>query len=388
MARSRLLQLFALTASLAFFCFALPRPVSTPRVELKHVPNGGIQPQVAQDKNGTVHLVYFKGDPSAGDLFYAKSRDGITFSDPIRVNSVSGSAVAIGNIRGARIASGRRGRIYIVWNGSGKMGNPSQGHSPMLYTRLNDAGTAFEPERDLIRTAYGIDGGGGIAADQEGRVYVFWHAPIPGRQGEEFRRVWMTGSEDDGKTFEPERIAWNHSTGACGCCSLDSYADRKGTVYVLFRSAREMVRRDMYLLESKDHGATFRGSDISKWNVGYCVMSSEAFASGPKGTFAAWETEKKVHFGAIDSSTATAMSDVISRDGKNEKYPSLAINQRGVLLVSWTEGMGWKRGGSLHWQLVDTDGRHLGPATSVDGVPAWSLVASYSLRDGNFAVLY
>lgn len=135
------------------------------------------------------------GDPSQGDLFYARSKDGESFSDPIRVNSVPGSAVAIGNIRGARIAIGRRGNVYVVWNGSTKFGNPALGRSPMLFSRLNKTRTAFEPEQNLIHAAYGIDGGGGIAADQQGRVYAFWHAPIPDKQREEFRRVWIARSE-------------------------------------------------------------------------------------------------------------------------------------------------------------------------------------------------
>jgi hypothetical protein len=131
---------------------------------LKRVPEGGIQPQVAVDQNGTAHLVYFKGDPAQGDLFYAQSKDGKSFSAPIRVNSVPGTAIAIGNIRGARIAVGGHGNVYVVWNASPKLGNPALGRSPMLFSRLNASHSAFEPERNLIHTAYGIDGGGGIAA--------------------------------------------------------------------------------------------------------------------------------------------------------------------------------------------------------------------------------
>jgi DNA-binding beta-propeller fold protein YncE len=42
----------------------------------------------------------------------------------------------------------------------------------MLYARLDDAGTAFEPQRNLIQVAAGLDGGGSVAADQAGNVYV------------------------------------------------------------------------------------------------------------------------------------------------------------------------------------------------------------------------
>jgi hypothetical protein len=379
---------FAILISFLSIFSAYPHSLSSPRVELKRVPDGGIQPEVAVGSDATIHLVYFKGDPSQGDLFYAKSRDGLNFSNPIRVNSVEGTAVAIGNIRGARIAVGRRGNVYVAWNASAKLGNPALGRSPMLFSKLNASRIAFEPERNLIHIAYGIDGGGGIAADQQGRVYVFWHAPIPGKQGEEFRRVWVARSEDDGRSFEPEQIAWDQATGACGCCSLNAFADQAGRIYVLFRSAQEMVHRDIYLLESSDHGFTFKGSDISKWKVGQCVMSSEAFASGRAGVFGAWETEKQVHFGSINPEAATASDVAVSNDPANQKYPSLAMNRDRRLLVSWTEGMGWKRGGSVHWQLFDFAGKPTGSPGTAEGVPVWSLVAAYPRRDGNFVVLY
>ncbi len=371
----------------AFVPIVFSRTAPVPKIELKRVPDAGIQPQVAVDGSGTVHLVYFKGDPAQGDLFYTHSSDGEKFSSPVRVNSVPGTAVAIGNIRGARIALGRSGNVFIVWNGSAKLGNPTLGRSPMLFSRLNENRTDFEPQRNLIHTAFGIDGGGGIAADRQGRIYVFWHAPIPGRQGEEFRRVWITRSQDDGRSFEPERIAWDEPVGACGCCSLNAFADQNGRVYVLFRSARQNVHRDMYLLESTNHGLTFNGSDVSHWDVGYCVMSSEGFASGSTGTFAAWETEKQVHFGPIDPSHAVASDAAVSMAGANQKYPSLAVNNNGLLLVAWTEGMGWKRGGSLRWQIFNK-GERLGNSGAADGVPAWSLVAAYARPTGDFVVLY
>ena len=47
-----------------------------PSVEVRRVPEGGLEPRVAVDAAGTVHLVYFKGkDPKSGDVFYVRSTD-------------------------------------------------------------------------------------------------------------------------------------------------------------------------------------------------------------------------------------------------------------------------------------------------------------------------
>src|SRR5437660_12174353 len=83
------------------------------KVTTLRVPHGGIQPQVAVDDKGTIHLIYFRGDPGHGDLFYVRSTDGARFSEPIPVNSASESAIAVGNIRGAHLALGKNGRVHV-----------------------------------------------------------------------------------------------------------------------------------------------------------------------------------------------------------------------------------------------------------------------------------
>jgi hypothetical protein len=49
----------------------------------------------------------------------------------------------------------------------------------LYYTRLAQDGQTFEPDRDLIVQAAGLDGGSGLAADEQGHVVVTWHAPGP-----------------------------------------------------------------------------------------------------------------------------------------------------------------------------------------------------------------
>ena len=380
-------------AAMLLGTLALSRASSNllPAVRVVRVPNGGIQPQVATGADGTVHVVYFEGDASHGNLFYVRSKDGgSTFSAPLRVNSQEGSAIAAGNIRGARIAIGRNGRVHVAWNGSG-IASPrtADGKAPMLYSQLDPAGTSFGLQRTLIHTASGIDGGGAIAADKAGNVYVFWHAPVPGGKDEADRRVWLAHSSDDGKTFGPERVAFDQPTGVCGCCGMNAFADSRGTLFALFRSAFEMVNRDMYLLTSQDQGKTFRGKNISKWNVGSCVMSSEAFAESDSAVLAAWETEKQIFYSRLDHNTGESGAPTAAPgSGPNRKYPALAVNRNGYALLGWAEGMGWKKGGSAAWQLLDGAGKPVGEIGHGEGVPIWGLVAAFATPDGSFGIMY
>ena len=83
-----------------------------------------------------------------------------------------------------------------------------------------------------------LDGGGSVAADAEGNVYVAWHGhQRTGPQDEAHRAVFLTRSMDDGKTFNPEEQVSPTGTGACACCGLKAFADEHGRVAILFRAA-------------------------------------------------------------------------------------------------------------------------------------------------------
>jgi len=228
------------------------------KVTLLRVPNRGIQPQAIVDAKGNLHLLYFKGEKTnAGDLFYIRRDAGKDdFSEPIRINSEPGTSCAMGTVRGGQLALGKGGRVHVVWNGVGTD-----------YARMNDAGTAFEEQRNLMRETEVPDGGGTLAADDKGNVYVVWHGQRKGEKGEANRKVFVARSTDDGKTFSMEEPVWAEATGVCPCCSSHAFADRDGIVYVLYRSATAEVNRDIYLLASEDQGKTFKKALVHKWKV-------------------------------------------------------------------------------------------------------------------------
>jgi len=372
------LSLFALVAA------ASARAADKPTI--LRTPDRGIQPQAVADAKGVIHLLYFKGQDSAGDLFYVRKEPGQErFSAPIRVNSQPGSAIAVGTIRGGQIALGKNGRVHVAWNGSGAAMPRSAGKSsPMLYARLDDDSKAFEPQRNLITQTYQLDGGGTVAADDKGNVYVAWHGPrfnpnASAPPGEANRQVWLAHSTDDGKTFARE-TAVNRATGACGCCGMKAFADSKGVLYMLYRSATAGVNRDMYLLTSKDKGKTFQSVLVQRWNVNGCPMSSEAFAEGPKGTLAAWETQGLIYFSPV---TRIAKPQAVPGTRGKCKHPAIAQNAKGETLLVWTEDTGWNKGGSLVWQVFGTNGRPTGERGRVDGgAPVWGLPTAVATPDG------
>ncbi len=119
-------------------------------------------------------------------------------------------------------------------------------------------------------------------------------------------------------------------------------------------------------------------------------MSSASLVEGPGGVYAAWETRGQVRFSRIEPGTVrhTAPVDAPGAAG-GRKHPALAVNRDGQVLLAWTEGTGWQKGGSLAWQLYDRDGRPTGAPERVEGgVPVWGLLSAVALPDGSFLLFH
>jgi len=367
---------------------------SLPDVAVVRLPDGAVQPELAVDDRGGVHMVYLTGDARAADVYYARSTDGgRTFARAVRVNSQDGSAIAAGTVRGAQLALGTGGRVHVVWNGSDRAEpkppvNPSTGRpgSPLLYSRSRGA-AAFEAQRNLITQTTNLDGGGAIAASGN-TVAVGWHAhPASGEGGEEARRVWLAQSQDEGAAFSRERAISDPSTGVCGCCGLRMLASA-GDLHALYRSATNGTGRDTYALRSRDGGRTFQSQRVHPWEIGACPMTTMAIA-GRERLFQAWETDGQVYFTALDRpERPTAPVMTVVNDDARRKHPRLAVNRDGSILLVWTEGTAWARGGSIAWQVFDPAGSPTSVRGSRPGLPVWGFAAAVARPDGGFTIIY
>jgi hypothetical protein len=356
------------------------------RVEIAAVPDGGLQPQAAIDPAGTIHLLYFKGDAGGGDLFYVRRSTGeSTFSPPLRVTSEAGTAIATGSVRGGQLAVGRNGWIHVAWNGSRAIERDGERQTPMWYSRLRPGAKAFERQRAMGSHTRHLDGGGSVAADGSGRVFVAWHAAGP-QDGEPHRRIYVASSVDDGAQFGEER-AFGDDSGACGCCGLETLVDPRGRLHLLYRAAGANIHRDAMWLTVGPAGAS-APVRLQPWELPACPMTTFALASAPGEIVAAWETQQQIFAARLDPAHQT-VSAVTPMPGTGlRKHPAIAINAAGDQLIAWTEGTAWARGGSLAWQLFDRQGRRLASESNAGAVPVWGLVAVVARKDGSFLVLH
>ena len=344
-------------------------------VERISVPANGIQPRALTAADGTLHLVWFSGSDKGGDVWHATRLGGSKFGEPVRVNSVPGTAVAVGTIRGAQAALGKDGYVHVVWNGAWKRKGD---RPPLYYTRSADGGKSFEPQRAMSGD-WIMDGGGAVAADTKGNVHVFYHGGKGDGGGEAARRVMIRSSSDDGKDFGAERIISPDGLGVCGCCAMQAIATNDGSVAALYRTASDGGQnRDIAALISHDGGKTFASKVMDRWKISACPMSSMSLVFHDGKVVAAWEREGQISLGPLEGDLR------LSPGGKSaqRKHPVLAVNG-GDLLVAWTEGTGWQKGGTMSWQILG--GSNLTPSKQSGGnggVKVWSFVSVAPTKDG------
>ncbi len=359
-------------------------PPPAPRVEIRTVPNAGIQPQAVIDGAGKLHLLYFKGAPEGGDLYYVAQGPGDDgFSSPLRVNSGAGSVLAKGSVRGGQLALGAGGLIHVAWYGAQEVTSGAAKQRPVWYTRMAADRTHFNPQVNVALSSTGIDGAT-VAADQAGHVWVAWHGQ-GSVAGEAHRTVYVARSNDGGAHFAPEQPASPPSTGACGCCGLRALTDASGATHILYRSAVGGTSRNATWL-TLDRPSR-EPVVLQTWALDACPMSTFALAQAGAGLAAAWETEQQIYYSRLDPSTR-AFSTPVAMDGPaGRKHPSIATSASGVTLVAWTEGTGWARGGTLAWEALDARGARLASQAGAAPVPVWGLVAAVARPDGSFLIL-
>jgi len=220
---------------------------------------------------------------------------------------------------------------------------------------------------------------------------VAWHAPVPGLKGEANRTVWVTASRDDGRMFKPEWRLTEDATGACGCCGMRLGFDSVGDLLALYRAANATTR-DVYLAHlGRGANNRFEATKLHEFATKTCPMSTMAFATAGSGaTLAAWETGGQIYFTRWDAGERRFDEPVAAAGkGTNRKHPSLAVNKDGLTLLAWTEGTGWKRGGSVAWQVYDASVKPaVGGPGSIPGLPAWSLPTAVATADGSFLIVF
>lgn len=365
-------------------------------VNIIRCPEGGVRPIVQREGLGVYHMAYLGATAPETDLYYTRSSDGgLTFADPLRVNSTPGSVDASDLSHGMNMAIGRDGRIHLVWTGSAKAGNRGpEEQVPLMYARMSDDKQSFSGERNLIHERWGLLATPAVAADSNDNVYVFWHAPgdIPPEDGAKMneRRIWMAASTDGGQTFAPDRVVDRKRKGASENCGLDADIDEDGTIYVLYRCSQSK-RKDMRLLYSPNGGEAFGSSYVDTWRRKNPPRTAGAIKPGHARMCVSWETEGQIFTAIISRKTYRVlrpMSPLAKPDDVWRQQPAGISCGYGVTLIVWLEGTVGEEPDRIAWRTFDDSNFSPIDRGVIGDIPAGAKPEVFVRPDEGFTIVY
>lgn len=220
-----------------------------------------------------IYIIWTQPSSNNGDdIYFARSDDGgNTFSSPIMVNDISGTA----NMPSlASLAVDSVGHIYVVW------GDPVS--YDVHFTKSTDGGVTFEPSRvvndgESLVTYELIDVYPTIAVDAIGNIYVAWvdfrNSVFPDNYKSD---IYFAKSTDGGVTFTPNiKINVNDEVGTARQFQPALAVDNAGNVYITWwTDYRNYGAPDPYqppsvnFSKSADDGTTF-GPNLTVDNTGW-----------------------------------------------------------------------------------------------------------------------
>jgi hypothetical protein len=142
------------------------------------------------------------------------------------------------------------------------------------------------------------------------------------------------------------------------------------------------------LLVSRTPGANFEIVNSDPWTIATCPMSSATLTQVKQGALAAWETAGQVYFAMADPKSGQISKPQAPSGTTKRKHPVAVANDKGEILLAWTEGTGWAKGGAVAWQLYDSAGKPTSEKGRADGLPVWGLVTAFAKQDGSFVIVY
>lgn len=217
--------------------------------------------------------VYGSADPNHfSNILFSRSTNGAaTWSDPVRINQVSGDCLDESHsVMGVMPAVGPNGEIYVSWPGP----------EGIVFDKSTDRGDTWleqdilvapNPAGDHYRIS-GISRGGScptIACDLSngpfrGTLYINWSGRIIDTA--EDTDIWLSRSTDGGDTWsEPIRVN-DDPPGKHQMFHWMTVDSSNGFLYFVFYDRRHYDddRTDVYMAVSRDGGESFSNHKISE----------------------------------------------------------------------------------------------------------------------------
>jgi chitodextrinase len=337
-------------------------PFFGPNVQVDRAPAyTGTTPALAVGSDGVVYLAFggWGGSVTQDDIFFTKSSDGRTWTDPIRVNNDPGGA----GQSDPAIALDASNDITIAWT------DPRNGNNDVYFAKSTDGGLSFSSNVRVNDLTTNSQSEPDLAVDHANPdlIHVVWTDARTPANGPD---IFYANSTDGGLSFNPSQRVNNDLTNVEQTQPAIEVAPNRD-VYAIWSDPRTTGRgRDIYFSKSTDRGSTWNPNILVNDDPAANVAQQDpTIAVDSAGTiYAAWTDFRNPNTGA-DIYTARSMnggssftSNVRVNDDDTpagQSTPSLAT-AAGTVELAWTDT---RTAGSTNWDVY--------AASSADGL-AWS----------------
>ena len=302
--------------------------------------DGKFNPFVMPDTRGGFYMAYVRRANASSDVMIRHSTDGKSFSDPVRVNDREGDAT-VRNENPPKVAVARNGDVYVCW-----ANERAKWKGDIRFARSTDGGKTFSPSITI-----NSDGGRAptghafqsVAVDRKGRIYVAWIDERNKKEGDRGAQIWMSVSEDGGRTFSRDRKILSD---VCECCRTNIQVDSAGRLFLAYRTvpAAGPMYRDIMVARSEDGGKSFEPVRVSedRWEINACPVTGPGLSINSRGQIAVvWFTggdKQGLYYSASAdhgiSYSGRRQLDSTANLGKHAQTVALSD---GRLLVAWDE---------------------------------------------------
>jgi len=220
------------------------------------------------------------------------NNDGAAVGSTVRVNQQAGVASAWrGDPPSVAVADGA---VYVLW--TARVESDGKSGTDVYFSVSHDDGKTFgasvKVNDDNVPVTHGMHS---LVVANDGHIFVAWldernvATPKPsneagGHHMETNRELFVSDSNDGGRTFSPNRkVAEN----ACPCCRTALAVAADGTLYVGWRQVLPGDFRHIAVATSTDHAAHFSPPVIvsdDKWVLHGCPVSGPTLSAETNGT--------------------------------------------------------------------------------------------------------
>jgi hypothetical protein len=314
-------------------------------------------PDIHVDENGVIHTVWVRVLGNSKNIYYSKSTDeGVSFSEPLRVNSVADNIVAY-------VGTGPRVRTYgnsvfVLWPDS----RDGYNNTSIYLNTSNDGGTNWQNEIMVSDQPY-FQLYSEMEIDGDGKLHLIYYNFGNSLQ---FLNVRYSKMQLDGMMLYesiPLGIT-SEEAEPCDCCAPDMSVTSGGDIYVAYRN-NVLNIRDHYIVKksanSTEFDAPYLMAEMNHY-ISYCPSSGPVIALEGNQLIAGFMSGNTTSSYVVTAnSTVLSFSPPINVNESNslstqQNYPSVALmnNVGHVVWVDFATG-----GGDIHYANVEVGTNNL-----------------------------